>query len=140
MMASSLRRRGSKGAIITAKDSTVPILEEDAAKPDEKLALVPVASLEKHKQKNNKGVKRRTGLIFFLGGLFGIMVAGFFAQRNDLIDFPEFSDLGLDSLMDVLPAGLIQEAKALSVCCKNFYCKKSRLMHFAEGRARCPEL
>ncbi|RDL33823.1 putative LRO1-a lecithin cholesterol acyltransferase-like protein [Venustampulla echinocandica] len=58
--------------------------------------------------------KRRNGFIFFLGGLFGIMAAGFFANRSDLIDFPEFGDLSMDSLMDILPASFMQDARDMA--------------------------
>ena len=76
------------------------------------LAPVPNIIMEKHP----KTRKRRNGFIFFLGGLFGIVVAGFFAGRSDLIDFPELGELSMDSLMDVLPAGLVRDARDLAVC------------------------
>ena len=43
------------------------------------------------------------------------MAAGFFAGRNDLIDFPELRDLSMDSLIDVLPAGFVRDARDLAV-------------------------
>ena len=55
--------------------------------------------------------KRRFTFIFFLGGLCGIIAAGFFASSNDLIDFPEFGDISVDSLLDVVPAGLAKDMK-----------------------------
>lgn len=42
-------------------------------------------------------------------------MAGYFAERNDLIDFPELGDLGMESLMDVLPAGFLKDARDLQV-------------------------
>lgn len=54
-------------------------------------------------------------MVFGLGGLFGILLAGFFAGRNDFIEFPEFGGVSMDSLMDVLPAGFMREARDLSV-------------------------
>ncbi len=51
-----------------------------------------------------------------MGGLFGILVAGFFARQSDLIEFPELGDLSMDSLMDVLPAGFVRDARDLAVC------------------------
>ncbi|KAG6041838.1 hypothetical protein E4U41_001309 [Claviceps citrina] len=57
--------------------------------------------------------KRRTTFIFLLGGLCGLFAAGFFATTNDLIDFPEIGDLSMDSLFDVLPAGLIKDMRDL---------------------------
>jgi phospholipid:diacylglycerol acyltransferase len=60
--------------------------------------------------------KRRNTFIFFLGSLFGIIAAGFFAKSNDLIDFPEFSDISMDSLFDALPAGLVSDMRDMIVC------------------------
>lgn len=89
---------------------------------NEELALVPVKSISKlAKQKVEgakvKGTKRRAGLLFFLGGLFGLVMAGFFAKQNDLIDFPGLEDLNLsvEGWMDVLPQGFLQDAKELKV-------------------------
>jgi hypothetical protein len=65
--------------------------------------------------KHHKSRKRRNGFVFFLGGLFGIMAAGFFANKSDLIEFPEFAELSMDSIMDVLPAGFVRDAKDLAV-------------------------
>jgi phospholipid:diacylglycerol acyltransferase len=84
----------------------------------EEVRVAPVSKIKNHG--NGKTRKRRNGLIFFLGGLFGILVAGFFARRNDLIDFPEFSELSMDSLLDVLPAGFVNDARDLAVCILGF--------------------
>lgn len=121
-MPSSLRRRGikdgrrSRSNSVASKEETLLATPQD---PDnsEELALVPVSSISKLKDKhgNAKGRKRRNGFIFFLGGLFGIVVAGFFAQQNDLIGLPELGDLNLESFMDVFPAGFLQDARELKV-------------------------
>lgn len=58
--------------------------------------------------------KRRNTLIFLLGGLCGLIAAGFFASSNDLIELPELlGDLSMDSFVDILPAGLISDVKDL---------------------------
>lgn len=106
-MASTLRRR------IFGGDSHAESRESTPKKVEE-VQLAPVSKIMTDKNKP-KSRKRRSGLIFFLGGLFGIVAAGFFAQKNDLIDLPEFGDLSMDSVFDVLPAGLIKDAKDLSV-------------------------
>lgn len=92
--------------------STQSAREDSPAKAEE-VRLAPVSRIitEKH----HKTRKRRNGFIFFLGGLFGIVVAGFFAGRSDLIEFPELRDLSMDSLLDVLPAGFVRDAKDLAV-------------------------
>lgn len=60
--------------------------------------------------------KRRNGLIFALGGLFGIFIALFFANQQEVISLDSLMDLGLDSLIDVIPQGIVRDAKEFSVC------------------------
>lgn len=67
------------------------------------------------KPKKHRSNKRRNGFIFALGGLFGIIIAGFFANHNDLLDLPELGELSMDSLLDVLPASLIKDVRDLTV-------------------------
>lgn len=43
-------------------------------------------------------------------------MAGYFANENNMINIPEFGDLSMDSLIDVLPAGFMKEARDLAVC------------------------
>lgn len=62
-----------------------------------------------------KGKRRGYGWVFGLGGLFGIVVAIFFVGHSDVLDITAFKDLNLDSLIDVLPSGLIKEARDLQV-------------------------
>ncbi|TVY24528.1 Phospholipid:diacylglycerol acyltransferase [Lachnellula hyalina] len=100
---SSLRRRLSG----TAKSAPT----EDSPAKAEQVRLAPESKIID--SQHPKSLKRRNGLIFFLGGLFGIVVAGFFAGQSDLIDFPELGDLSMDSLMDVLPASFVRDARDL---------------------------
>lgn len=79
----------------------------------EEVRLAPLSKIVTEKHPESR--KKRNSIIFFLGGLFGIMVAGFFAQNSDLIEFPELADLSMDSIMDVLPAGFVRDAKDLAV-------------------------
>ena len=107
---SILRRRNQEKApsIIPTSSKT-----EDG----EEVCLVPVSEL---KAVSTKGRKRRIGFIFALGGIFGIMLAAFFAQKNDVIHLAALSDLtdrNLESLANVLPHGIIKDAKHLSVSC-----------------------
>ena len=79
---------------------------------------IPIAKLEQlnaHLKKPRKGNKRRNAWIFGLGGLFGILIALFFAGSNDMIDLAALKDMNLDSLMEALPAGLINDAQELQV-------------------------
>jgi phospholipid:diacylglycerol acyltransferase len=59
--------------------------------------------------------KRRNGLIFVLGGLFGIFIALFFANQQEVISLESLMDLNLDSLIDAIPQGIIRDAKEFSV-------------------------
>jgi phospholipid:diacylglycerol acyltransferase len=58
-----------------------------------------------------KKSKRRNTFVFLLGSLCGIIGAGFFASSNDMIAIPEFGELSMDSLLDVVPAGLVSDLK-----------------------------
>ncbi|KAF2402270.1 Phospholipid:diacylglycerol acyltransferase [Trichodelitschia bisporula] len=49
--------------------------------------------------------------MFICGGLFGICVAAFFVGNSDLLDLTALADMNLESILDVLPAGMIREAK-----------------------------
>lgn len=104
-MSNVLRKR------IPGLASTPSSSRDDSPAKAEEVVLAP-----KSKVHHGKSRKRRNGLIFFLGGLFGIVVAGFFAERSDLIDFPEFGELSMDNLLDVLPAGFVSDARDLAVC------------------------
>jgi hypothetical protein len=105
-MASSLRRR-------LLAEETPSNSREGTPDKAEEVRLVPVSKIKSSKHKGNGG-KKRNGLIFFLGGLVGIIAAGLFARSNDLIDFPEFGSM--DSLLDVLPATMVQDVRELIVC------------------------
>ena len=106
---SSLRRR--VGKLISA-DSSTEASREGSPTKGEDVELVSSAKLAKLRQ-GKKG-KRRTTLIFVLGGIFGLVVAAFFADQNNVIDLNGMSQLGLDSVFDVLPAGLIQDVNDIT--------------------------
>ncbi len=89
--------------------------EESPAKAEE-VRLAPVSKIKSGKDADHKKYrKRRNGFIFGLGGVFGIVIAGLFAKRSDL-SFPELGDLSMDSILDVLPAAFVRDARDLAVC------------------------
>lgn len=98
--------------------SPAPVQHEDG-----EYKIIPKPQLEKLKkevkQVKRKGTKRRNAWIFALGGLFGIFIAGFFASNNGsldkLVEMAGIGDMNLDSLLDVLPAGLIRDVQDLQV-------------------------
>lgn len=68
-----------------------------------------------HKRSHERRNKRRNGFIFLLGGLFGIIVALFFANQQEVISLDSLTELNLDSLVDVLPQGVMKDVKEFSV-------------------------
>lgn len=76
------------------------------------MALVP----KSHLQKLTKKRSRRQWLVFGLGGLFGVLIAAFFAQRHDVISLEGLMDMNLESLIDVIPVGIVRDAKDITVC------------------------
>ena len=84
--------------------------------------VIPAKKLEKLKKKieSSGGIKRRHAWVFGLGGLFGIFIAGFFASSNGSLDklvtLTGLDNMNLDSILDVLPAGIIREVRDLQVC------------------------
>ena len=105
----SLRRRivgdsSNEPSAEPSREGTPDKKEEYRAIPEKKLARL---------KKQKSGSKRRSAWIFTLGGLFGIALAAFFVGNSDMIDIATLSDLNLDSLLEVLPSGLVNYAKEL---------------------------
>lgn len=112
-------------------DST-PASSRDAspapARPDDETAeakdykVIEAKELEKlHKRKHKeRHSKKRNAWIFGLGGLFGILAAGMFAtpegSLDKLVELAGIKEMNLDSILDVLPAGLIADVQDLQVC------------------------
>jgi len=109
---SFLRRR-----ILGGDSSSEPSRDPSPSK-GEPVTLIPASQLEKLKTKTRS--KPRTTLIFGLGGLFGIVLAAFFAQQHDVINLEGLVDFNLESLMDVIPAGIVNDAKDITVRCSLF--------------------
>ena len=104
---SFLRRR------LLGDSSSEPSREPSPVK-GEPVTLIPASQLKKLQTKRKS--KRRTTFIFGLGGLFGIVVAAFFAQQNNVINLEGLVDFNLESLLDVIPAGIVNDAKDITVC------------------------
>ncbi|ATZ47219.1 Bclro1 [Botrytis cinerea B05.10] len=92
---------------------SIPATRSSSPSKDEEVRIAPVARVLTHKERKLR--KRRITFIFFLGGLFGLVIAGFFAGKNDLLELPEMLEgITMDSLMDVLPAGFVKDARDLA--------------------------
>lgn len=117
-MATELRRRPAKGKG-KERDHKDPV-------PVEPVDDSPIAPGDPVKIVNTKR-KRKLGAIFLLGGLVGVIAAGFLAKSNDLIDFPEIGELSVDNLLDALPAGLVKDVRDLVVRCAHVFLCVHRL-------------
>lgn len=116
-MASTLRRRAVAQNTDTPSESEPSTPRDDSPSPgledESSLANPDGGKIEVVHHHKTKTKKRRTTAIFLLGSLFGIIIAGFFAKSNDLISFPEIGELSMDSIFDVLPAGLVKDMRDL---------------------------
>lgn len=114
---SSLRRRPGKDSAaesptIDVSGGASPDVKEAAAK-DKDIKLQADDKIKNYVSKPRS--KRRNGLIFVLGGIFGIFVALFFANQNEVISLDSLMDLNLDSLVDVIPQGIVKDIREFSV-------------------------
>ena len=105
---STLRRR----FLGDSSSPTKPSREPSPAK-GEPVTLVSNSHLLKLRGKRSK---RWQFSIFGLGGLFGLVVAAFFANQHDVINLEGLVDFNMDSLLDVIPAGIVKDAKDITVC------------------------
>ncbi len=117
---SDLRRRLLSGIGIDSEESSPTTSREASPAPGQRdgaeYKVIPTKKLEKLKEIKAKGTKRRNFWIFAFGGVFGILLAGFFASRNgSLEDLVGITDVRLDALLDVLPAGLIKDVRDIQV-------------------------
>jgi phospholipid:diacylglycerol acyltransferase len=80
---------------------------------DEKPTLSPIVRFKRYITKPRG--KRRHSFFFLLGGLFGIFIALFFANQNEVISLDALMDLNLDSLIDVIPTGILSDAREFTV-------------------------
>ncbi|KAK0610473.1 Lecithin:cholesterol acyltransferase-domain-containing protein [Bombardia bombarda] len=114
-MASTLRRRLFWAGTTPSASPTPSPAPTPGAETPEKSGDEAATTASGHRRGKPKAQpkKRKTTLIFLLGSLFGIIAAGFFAKSNDLIDFPEIGELSMDSMFNVLPAGLVKDMRDL---------------------------
>ncbi|KAL1854223.1 phospholipid:diacylglycerol acyltransferase [Paecilomyces lecythidis] len=113
---SLLRRRLGKDSkaespTIDVSGGATPGVEEAAAKGQD-VSLRSGSNVKNYVAKPRS--KRRNGFIFFLGGIFGIFVALFFANHNEVISLDSLMDLNLDALVDVIPQGIVKDFRELS--------------------------
>ena len=112
---STLRRRFLGTPSPSPSPARTPTNGDTDIQELEDLKLVSSAKLHELKKGAKHSHKRRNSLIFILGGLFGVCAALFTAQKQEVFNFEGILDLNLDSLIDVIPAGVIKDAKDLTV-------------------------
>lgn len=113
---SFLRRRfgGAAGNDTPSPDrSREPSPAPDGKRPAN-LRVITAEQLQTLKKKG-KHAKRRNAWVFGLGGVFGLIVAGFFATSNDMIDLKSLQDMNLESIMEALPANFVSSAQQMQV-------------------------
>ena len=81
----------------------------ETTEPETTGASAAVVAAPPKKQK-----KRSTWLIFVIGGIAGLLLAGAAAKNQDLVKMELLRDLSLDSIIDVIPAGILKEASDIS--------------------------
>jgi phospholipid:diacylglycerol acyltransferase len=128
---SFLRRRfGGGGA--GGEDSPQALSREPSPGPDGKrpanLRLITAEQLSTLKQKGTHK-KRRNIWVFSLGGIFGLLLAGFFASSNDYIDLKSLENVNLESIMEALPDNFVKSAQQMQV--------RSLPLHSSHGPGAC---
>ena len=108
---STLRRRFLGD---TSSSTSTELSREPSPAKGEPVALVSKSHLKELKKKRSK---RWQFSIFGLGGLFGLAVAAFFANQHDVINLEGLVDFNMESLLDVIPAGIVKDAKDITVYC-----------------------
>ena len=93
----------SSSEIITAEDSSceTPVPPQPKVKHHHHIVI-------------KKPRKRSTWLIFTFGGLAGLLLAGVAANNQDMVNLQLLRELNFDSIIDVIPVGILKEASDIS--------------------------
>lgn len=111
---SELRRR--LGQVLRDTPSPPPS-RESTPDPDrgDEVKIISKERFDKlQKFTKRKGGRKRSTFSFFFGGLLGLFAALYFAQRQDVIKLEGLLDVNLDSLLDVIPAGILRDVKEIN--------------------------
>jgi hypothetical protein len=114
---SFLRRRfggGDSSTEPSREPSPAPASAASAPERPSNLRLVTAEQLHTLQKKGKRG-KRKNAWVFGLGGIFGLILAAFFAGNNDYIDLPSLEGMNLESIMEALPANFVRSAQQLQV-------------------------
>ncbi|KAJ9611085.1 phospholipid:diacylglycerol acyltransferase [Cladophialophora chaetospira] len=108
---STLRRR----IVNILRDSPTPSPDpsrDGTPDPNEEVSLISTKKLQKLTTRKHN--KRRSWMTFALGGFLGLLLAVLFAQSQDIVKLEGLLEVNLDSLLDVIPAGIVNDVKDLS--------------------------
>ena len=109
---SDLRRRVGNAFRQTPSPSPGP-QDQATDSGDENLQLISKTKLRT--LTTRKSHRRRSGLYFAVGGIFGLLVALFFANKQEVLSLEGLIDFNLESFLESIPAGLVKDAKDLTV-------------------------
>ncbi|KAJ4411827.1 phospholipid:diacylglycerol acyltransferase [Didymella pomorum] len=110
----SFLRRRFGGGDTSSEPSREPSPNPASTERPSNLRVITAEQLQTLKQKGKgKNGKRKNFWIFGLGGVFGLIIAAFFAGSNDLLDLKSIEGMNLESLMEALPANFVRSAQQL---------------------------
>lgn len=136
-----LRRRRGKDDPPHGESSSNNSTNNDGQEKDDGVEEITVITRQPIKRNESfmtkPKSKRRNGLIFALGGLFGIFLALFFANHQEVINLDAIMDLNLETLMDVIPQGIVRDAKEFTVYAMAFLMMALSLYDQANLKADC---
>jgi phospholipid:diacylglycerol acyltransferase len=111
---SFLRRRFGGGGDTSSEPSREPSPNPSASARPSNLRVVTAEQLQTLQRKSKgKNGKRKNAWVFGLGGIFGLVIAAFFAGSNDLIDLKSIEGMNLETIMEALPANFVKSAQQL---------------------------
>lgn len=112
----SFLRRRFGGSDTSSEPSRDPSPNPGSTERPSNLRVITAEQLHTLKQKGKrKNGKRKNAWVFSLGGIFGLVIAAFFAGSNDLIDLKSIEGMNLENLMEALPANFVKSAQQLQV-------------------------
>lgn len=137
----SFLRRRFGGGDTSSEPSREPSPNPASTERPSNLRVITAEQLHTLQQKGKaKNGKRKNFWIFGLGGVFGLIIAAFFAGSNDLIDLKSIEGMNLESLMEALPANFVKSAQQLQVWITQAYTGRALTDQGVETRTRCCQL
>lgn len=137
----SFLRRRFGGGDTSSEPSREPSPNPASTERPSNLRVITAEQLQTLKQKGKgKNGKRKNFWIFGLGGVFGLIIAAFFAGSNDLLDLKSIEGMNLESLMEALPANFVRSAQQLQVQITQACPGRALTDQGVETRTRCCQL